>query len=79
MFQESIDKKHTYKVRQQGYNGKMLDFCCHLFLLCKLYHYKMYSSGLTFCSAAVGVAVGYIVGGNVLNVFVDTDKFDVSK
>ncbi|CAC5369902.1 SLCO4A [Mytilus coruscus] len=34
--------------------------------------------GLTFCSAAVGVAIGYIVGGNVLNVFVDVDKFDIA-
>ncbi|CAG2187542.1 SLCO4A [Mytilus edulis] len=34
--------------------------------------------GLTFCSAAVGVAIGYIVGGNVLNVFVDVDKIDIA-
>ncbi|XP_052697071.1 solute carrier organic anion transporter family member 4A1-like isoform X2 [Crassostrea angulata] len=29
---------------------------------------------LTFCSAAVGVAVGYIVGGQTLEYFVDIDK-----
>ncbi|XP_021348100.1 solute carrier organic anion transporter family member 4A1-like isoform X2 [Mizuhopecten yessoensis] len=34
--------------------------------------------GCTFCSAAVGVAVGYIVGGQTLSYFVDADKVDLS-
>ncbi|KAK3092404.1 hypothetical protein FSP39_002395 [Pinctada imbricata] len=33
---------------------------------------------LTFCAAAVGVAVGYIVGGQSLTLFVDIDKVDAS-
>ncbi|XP_022334492.1 solute carrier organic anion transporter family member 4A1-like isoform X2 [Crassostrea virginica] len=33
---------------------------------------------LTFCSAAVGVAVGYIVGGQTLGFFVDIDKVSPS-
>lgn len=34
----------------------------------------IYFTALTFCSAAVGVAVGYIVGGQTLGYFVDIDK-----
>ncbi|XP_069117596.1 solute carrier organic anion transporter family member 4A1-like [Argopecten irradians] len=34
--------------------------------------------GCTFSSAAVGVAVGYIVGGQTLSYFVDADKVDLS-
>ncbi|XP_060071533.1 solute carrier organic anion transporter family member 4A1-like [Ylistrum balloti] len=34
--------------------------------------------GCTFSSAAVGVAVGYIVGGQTLSYFVDADKVDIS-
>lgn len=35
--------------------------------------------GCTFCSAAVGVAVGYIAGAQTLSIFVDVDKIDTSK
>uniref|UniRef100_K1QEF8 Solute carrier organic anion transporter family member n=1 Tax=Magallana gigas TaxID=29159 RepID=K1QEF8_MAGGI len=34
--------------------------------------------GCTFCSAAVGVAVGYIAGAQTLSIFVDVDKIDTS-
>ncbi|XP_021348125.1 solute carrier organic anion transporter family member 4A1-like [Mizuhopecten yessoensis] len=34
--------------------------------------------GCTMCSAAVGVAVGYMVGGQTLSYFVDADKVDPS-
>ncbi|XP_048732891.2 solute carrier organic anion transporter family member 4A1-like [Ostrea edulis] len=40
---------------------------------CKQKMTSLYVS-LTFCSAAVGVAVGYIVGGQTLGLFVDIDK-----
>ncbi|KAK3092949.1 hypothetical protein FSP39_009291 [Pinctada imbricata] len=32
--------------------------------------------GFSFCSAAVGVAIGYIAGGQTLTLFVDIDKVD---
>lgn len=32
----------------------------------------------TFCAAAVGVAIGYVVGGQTLSLFVDIDKVDPS-
>ncbi|XP_062617842.1 solute carrier organic anion transporter family member 4A1-like [Saccostrea cucullata] len=34
--------------------------------------------GCTFCCAALGVAVGYIVGAQSLSIFVDVDKVDIS-
>ncbi|XP_062617844.1 solute carrier organic anion transporter family member 4A1-like [Saccostrea cucullata] len=40
---------------------------------CKQKMTSLYVS-LTFCCAAVGVAVGYIVGGQTLGLFVDIDK-----
>lgn len=36
----------------------------------------MVYSGLTFTAAAIGVAVGYVVGGQTLSLFVDIDKVD---
>ena len=35
--------------------------------------------GWTFCAAAVGVAIGYVVGGQTLSLFVDIDKVDASR
>ena len=39
----------------------------------------MIVSGWTFCAAAVGVAVGYVVGGQTLSLFVDIDRVDPAR
>ena len=39
----------------------------------------LFSLGWTFCAAAVGVAIGYVVGGQTLSLFVDIDKVDASR
>ncbi|XP_012943551.1 solute carrier organic anion transporter family member 4A1 [Aplysia californica] len=36
-------------------------------------------TGLIMCSAAVGVAAGYMVAGQTLGIYVDVDKIDVSQ
>ena len=58
----------------------------HAFSFCWVIHFTKESNtvcplfaALTFCSAAIGVAVGYIVGGQTLALFVDIDKVDISR
>lgn len=35
--------------------------------------------GWTFCAAAIGVAIGYVVGGQTLSLFVDINTVDLSR
>lgn len=36
--------------------------------------FSYFSSALNFCSSAIGVALGYIVGGQTLSYYVDINK-----
>ena len=45
------------------------------------YTYRPYSfySGIIYCLASLGVAAGYMGGGQFLNIYTDADKVDVER
>ena len=45
----------------------------------QLFILKRYITGWTYCAAAIGVAAGYVVGGQTLSLFVDIDKVNMNK